>query len=80
VIAFSATATHSFPGKFKIRFDAFAAGGFNLMSFNWSQGLSISCGPVIQIEPPKDPRQTNGSSSPFQNERLLLITAVKIGV
>lgn len=79
MIPFSAAATYSFVGKFEIGFDALAAGSFNLVSFNWPQRLSIGRGPVVQIEPPKDACETDGSTSPFQNERLL-VTAVKKGL
>src|SRR6478736_2242000 len=77
VIAFKAAATHSFVRKLEIRFDALTAGDFDLMSFEWAQGLCVCHRAIVEIESPKDARQTYGAASPFQHE-CLLIAAMKI--
>src|SRR5580765_4909577 len=77
VIAVKATATHSFIGKLEIRFDALTAGGLDLMSFKWPQGLCVCHRTIVEIESPEDARQTYGAPLPFQDE-CLLIAAMKI--
>ena len=74
MIAFKAAATHSFIGKLEIRFDALTARGFDLMSFEWTQGLCVCHRAIVEIESPKDARQTDGAPSPFQDECLLIAT------